>query len=217
MTKEMLITIGVAAVLCLIFCIIIPVLVKKGIINKSTAAKIANVVGSIPGLSKFEAILQVSKTAVEAAEQQAKSGQITKEERFEVAVEYVKTAIKAMGATIDEETIEVIKGAIESFVPTMPAFEAKATPVETTIIEEDNDVTPEQKAKLEAARDTIEEVLREDEETNLGAASVKTEAPAEAAVDEFEEIPVVASVSKAAKPAAVGPEVPKDTDDSYPG
>lgn len=102
--------------------------VQKGLETTDNGLTIANTIvdalkTAMPEnkvVSVIDKITGYAQTGVQAAEQLAKSGQITADQRKEEAQKYITTALNMAGIEITPEIQTVIDGAVECAVVTLP-------------------------------------------------------------------------------------------------
>lgn len=102
--------------------------VQKGLETTDNGLTIANTIvdalkAAMPEnkvVSVIDKITGYAQTGVQAAEQLAKSGQITADQRKEEAQKYITTALNMAGIEITPEIQTAIDGAVECAVVTLP-------------------------------------------------------------------------------------------------
>ena len=102
--------------------------VQKGLETTDNGLTIANTIvdalkTAMPEnkvISVIDKITDYAQTGVQAAEQLAKSGQITADQRKEEAQKYITTALNMAGIEITPEIQTAIDGAVECAVVTLP-------------------------------------------------------------------------------------------------
>lgn len=102
--------------------------VQKGLETTDNGLTIANTIvdalkTAMPEnkvVSVIDKITGYAQTGVQAAEQLAKSGQITADQRKEEAQKYITTALNMAGIEITPEIQTAIDGAVECAVVTLP-------------------------------------------------------------------------------------------------
>lgn len=102
--------------------------VKGGLQAADTGLSVANTVTdalkvAMPGnkvVSVIDKVVDYAQTGVKAAEQLAKSGQITADQRKSQANQYITTALNYAGIEVTPEIQTAIDGAVECAVAALP-------------------------------------------------------------------------------------------------
>lgn len=121
--QTILIVIGVVVGVALVAFLLIPFLIKKGL-KPETVSGIADILkgalGVISDLTPYDRICDVASTAVEYAERLYKTGEVARDERKQVAIDYIYDALEECGVEVTDQRKKIIECAIEAAVNLLP-------------------------------------------------------------------------------------------------